>query len=117
MIKRILALLVTFVAEIHTIFAVEKISIGKQPTNSILSNVGWWSFYDALAYAEWFLLKVVLPLVIIGSSLYVAYKLFLAEGNEEENKKAWKAVSYAAVWVISIMLAYAIIAIVQRLNI
>lgn len=70
-----------------------------------------------LSYIESFLLKVVLPLVIIGSALYIAYKLFLAEGNEEENKKAWKAVSYASIWVISIMLAYAVIAIVQRLNI
>lgn len=50
-----------------------------------------------LSYIESFLLKVVLPLVIIGSALYIAYKLFLAEGNEEENKKAWKAVSYASI--------------------
>lgn len=94
-----------------------KIGIWAQPTNSILSGVWGWSFYDFLAFIEAFLLKVVLPIVIIGSFLYVAYKLFLAEGNEEENKKAWKAVTYATVGVISIMVAYAVIAIVQRLSI
>jgi hypothetical protein len=40
---------------------------------------------------------VVLPIVIVGAFLYVSYKLFLAEGNEEENKKAWKAVTYASI--------------------
>lgn len=93
-----------------------RIELGVQPSNSIITNVSSWSFYDFLALIEAFLLKVVLPLVIIGTALYVAYKLFLAEGNEEENKKAWKAVTYATIGVVSIMIAYAVIAIVQRLS-
>lgn len=93
-----------------------KIGIGMQPPNSILTNVSGWTFYDFLAFIEAFLLKVALPLVIIGASLYIAYKLFLAEWNEEENKKAWKAVTYATIGVISIMISYALIAIVQRLS-
>lgn len=99
-----------------TIPVFAKLGIGDQPQNSILKNASWWTFLDFLAFIEAFLLKVVLPLVIIGTFLYVAYKLFLAEGNEEENKKAWKAVTYASIGVISIMLAYAVIAIVSRLS-
>lgn len=94
-----------------------KIGIGDQPPNSILKNASGWTFYDVLAFIEWFLLKVVLPIVIVGAFLYVSYKLFLAEGNEEENKKAWKAVTYASIGVISIMIAYALIAIVSRVSI
>ncbi len=94
-----------------------KIGIGDQPANSILKNASGWTFYDFLAFIEWFLLKVVLPIVIVGAFLYVSYKLFLAEGNEEENKKAWKAVTYASIWIISIMIAYALIAIVSRVSI
>lgn len=115
MLSRLITSITILFATTLTAFA-DKIGIGGQPDNSILKNVSGWSFYDALAFVEGFLLKVVLPLVIIGTFLYVAYKLFVAEGNEEENKKAWKAVTYASIGVISIMLAYAIIAIVSRLS-
>jgi Type IV secretion system pilin len=100
---------------VHDAFA--KMEIWAQPQNSILKNASGWTFYDVLALIEGFLLKVALPLVIVGTFLYVAYKLFLAEGNEEENKKAWKAVTYASIGIISIMVAYAVIAIVSRVSI
>jgi hypothetical protein len=50
-----------------------------------------------LSFIEELLLKVALPLVIVGSSLYIAYELFLAEGNEEKLKQAWKSMTYAFV--------------------
>ena len=99
-----------------TVFAARDVGIGKQPGYSIIRDVWSWTFTDVLAFIEWMLLKVVLPVVIVGAWLYIAYKLFLAEWNEEENKKAWKALTFASIGVISIGLAYAVIAIVSWLS-
>jgi hypothetical protein len=52
---------------------------------------------DVLTFVEQMLLKVVLPLVIIGTALYIAYELFLAEGSEEKLKKAWKSITFGSI--------------------
>jgi Ni,Fe-hydrogenase I cytochrome b subunit len=70
-----------------------------------------------LSFVEEILLKVALPLVIIGTGLYVAYELFLAEGNEEKQKKAWKSLTFGSIGVICIAMGYAIISLVSRLSI
>jgi hypothetical protein len=43
------------------------------------------------------LLKALLPVVLIGASIYIAYELFTAEGDEAKMKKAWKSVAYSAI--------------------
>jgi hypothetical protein len=50
-----------------------------------------------LSFVEEILLKVALPLIIIGTGLYVAYELFTAEGSEEKLKKAWKSVTFGSI--------------------
>jgi hypothetical protein len=60
---------------------------------------------------------VILPLVAVGSMLYIAYELFLAEGNEEKMKKAWKSVTFSVIGIVSIMLAYAVVSLASRLSI
>ncbi len=62
------------------------------------------------------LLKVVLPIVVVGASLYIAYELFTAEGDESKMKKAWKSVAYSAVALIAIALSYSLVSIVSRLS-
>ena len=62
------------------------------------------------------LLKVALPIVVVGASLYIAYELFTAEGDESKMKKAWKSVAYSAVALISIALSYGLVSIVSRLS-
>jgi hypothetical protein len=52
---------------------------------------------DVLTFIEQALLRVALPLIIIGTALYIAYELFLAEGSEEKLKKAWKSVTFASI--------------------
>jgi hypothetical protein len=86
-----------FCSSIHRIFALD-IRIGRSPDNSITAGdpIGW-ELVDVLSFIEELLLKVALPLVIVGSSLYIAYELFLAEGNEEKLKQAWKSMTYAFV--------------------
>lgn len=66
--------------------------------------------------AQSVLLKVVLPIVVIGASLYIAYELFTAEGDETKMKKAWKSVAYSAIALIAIALSYALVSIISRLS-
>ncbi len=113
--KNLLSLTLSFFLLTHYAFA-QKIGIGALPDNSLITTTGW-GLIDILTFMESFLLKVVLPIIIIGSALYIAYELFLAEGNEEKMKKAWKSLTFSSIGVISIGLAYAVIAIVSRLSI
>ncbi len=62
------------------------------------------------------LLKVLLPIVVVGASLYIAYELFTAEGDESKMKKAWKSIAYTAVALISIALSYGLVSIVSSLS-
>ncbi len=70
-----------------------------------------------LTLVQSFLLKVVLPIVIIGGSLYIAYELFLAEGDESKMKRAYKSIAYSAIALISIALSYAIVTVIYKLSI
>jgi hypothetical protein len=62
------------------------------------------------------LLKVALPLILVGASLYIAYELFTAEWDESKMKKAWKSVTYTAIGLIAISLSYAIVTILSRVS-
>jgi Type IV secretion system pilin len=62
------------------------------------------------------LLKVALPLILVGASLYIAYELFTAEWDESKMKKAWKSVTYTAIGLIAISLSYAIVTILARVS-
>jgi hypothetical protein len=53
---------------------------------------------------------------VVGASLYIAYELFSAEGDETKLKKAWKSVAYTAIALISIALSYAIVSIISGLS-
>lgn len=59
---------------------------------------------------------MVLPVVVVGASLYIAYELFTAEGDETKLKKAWKSVAYTAIALIAIALSYAIVSIISGLS-
>lgn len=82
---------------------------------SILS--GWNSIIWVITIIQSFLLKVVLPIVVVGASLYIAYELFTAEGDESKMKKAWKSIAYTAIALIAIALSYALVSIVSRIAI
>lgn len=62
------------------------------------------------------LLKVALPVIVVGASLYIAYELFTADGDEAKLKKAWKSIAYTAIALISIALSYALVSIVSGLS-
>ena len=77
--KRIFFFFLSVFLSIETLFA-EQLSTGIEPKNALISKGGnGWGLVEVLSLVEEFLLKVALPLVIIGSALYVAYELFLAE--------------------------------------
>lgn len=63
------------------------------------------------------LVKLILPIVIIWGSLYIAYELFTADGDEARLKKAWRSVAYSAIALVSIWLSYALVTIISRLSI
>jgi uncharacterized membrane-anchored protein len=63
------------------------------------------------------LLKVMLPVIVIGASIYIAYELFTAEGDESKMKKAWKSIVYTVVALVAIALSYGLVSIISRLSI
>ena len=72
---------------------------------------------DFLTLIQSILLKVLLPLLVVGTALYVAYQLFTAEGDETRMKHAWRSVAYSAIALIIIALAYALVAIFSNIAI
>lgn len=90
-------------------------SRGNSPHQIIDSNsVG---FVQILTMIQSILLRVVLPLVVIGTGLYIAYELFTADGDESKLTKAWKSIAYSATALIAIALSYAFISIVASISI
>ena len=110
--KKIFFLIIAFLSE--QVFA-ESIKTGVNTTNSLIKNTSS-DLVSILSYVERILLRGVLPVVAVGVFLHVAGLLLMAEGNEEEMKKAWKTLTYSAIAFIAIALAYAAVAIVSRLS-
>lgn len=69
-----------------------------------------------LIFVQNILLKVILPIVAVGSMLYIAYELFSAEGDETKLKRAWTMVWYAATAIIAIMLSGYIVGLISGLK-
>lgn len=88
----------------------------KPVDGSLFRDASSWNLVTFLTFAEGILLKVVLPLVVVGAALYMAYELLTAEGNEEKMKRAWKSLAFSAIGVISVMLAYALVTIISQLS-
>jgi hypothetical protein len=62
------------------------------PSNGL--GISGWTLEQVLSYGEKFLLQAVLPLIVVGVALYVGYHLLTASGDEEQMKKAFKALTY-----------------------
>lgn len=102
---------------LETVFASDTISTGiNLDDHGLFTSPERKGLIDLLSFAQSVLVKVVLPLVVVGAFLYIAYELLTAEGNEEKMKKAWKAVTFSALGLVMIALSYAIVAIVSRLS-
>ena len=71
---------------------------------------------SVVSYAEQILLRLALPLVVVGVSIYVAYELLTAEGDEEKMKKAWKSLTYTAIGLIAVMCAYIFVTFISQLS-
>ncbi len=69
-----------------------------------------------LVLVQSILLKVVLPLVLVGLGLYIAYELFTAQGDADKMKSAWKSVVYGIIALGAIALSYLIVDFISRLN-
>jgi hypothetical protein len=116
---RSLFLITTYILSTLPSWAISKadLLVGA-PTGSILTaKSGTTGVVMILTLVQSFLLKVVLPIVIIGGSLYIAYELFLAEGDESKMKRAYKSIAYSAIALISIALSYAIVTVIYKLSI
>lgn len=118
--KRIFLFIASFPIFIYkTIFAISEYDMGFKdgwPSSSILSSDGSVTPIAILTIIQSFLLKVVLPIVIVGASLYIAYELFTADGDEAKLKRAWKSVAYSAIALVAIALSYALVSIISRLS-
>jgi hypothetical protein len=77
---------------------------------------GEMSIIAVLSFIQWVLLKLVLPVVVIWGSLYIAYELFTADGDETKMKKAWKGLTFTAVGLVCIAVSYAFVTIVSSLS-
>lgn len=120
--KRIYLFLVIVCTSTHTLFASISISPGDigfggmGDNGSILKSDGI-SIIAVLSLGQSVLLRLILPIVIIGASLYIAYELFTADGDESKMKKAWKSIGYTAIALIAVALSYWVVSIVSRLSV
>lgn len=73
-------------------------------------------FISLLQLVQKILLQFVLPVVAIGSGLYIAYMLFTAEGDPSKLKQAWLAVTYGIVAIIAIALSAFVVTLISRLS-
>jgi hypothetical protein len=115
--KNIFYSLIASIASLHSAFADEVppefLLNPPEESYKIASSTG---IIGALSLIQAILLKLVLPLVIVGASLYIAYQLFTAEGDETKLKKAWKSVAYSAVALVAIALSVAIVQIISQIS-
>lgn len=81
----------------------------KPPASSIPGIDASTTLIDLLSRAATILLYGVTPVVVVGVGLYIAYQLLTTEGDESKNKQAWKSLTYGAIGIISILLAYVVI--------
>jgi hypothetical protein len=116
--QKIPLIIISYLLYLDTALAISKTDIGFNgdiSNGSILKSSGN-TFISILTLIQSVLLKVVLPIIVVGASLYIAYELFTAEGDESKMKKAWKSVAYTAVALISIALSYGLVSIVSRIS-
>lgn len=93
----------------------DELSFAKNPTGTTLDQNGVTLIW-LISLTQAILLKVVLPVLLIGTSLYVAYELFTAEWDEAKMKKAWKSLTFSGVALVCIAVAYAFVSIVSTLS-
>ncbi len=86
-----------------------------KPKGTIINDTVAWPI-GILTLIQSVLLKVVLPVIVVGASLYIAYTLFTAEWDESKMKKAWKSLTYSAVGLIAVALSYAFVSIISRIS-
>lgn len=69
-----------------------------------------------LIFVQEVLLKVVLPIVAVGSMIYIAYELFTADGDSAKMKQAWSAVTYSIIALVTIMLSWVVVGMIAGLK-
>jgi hypothetical protein len=118
MLRRIFLILAATLAPITRIAAVSVDDIGLGPWSSDTSLIQEsMTLIGVLSLIQSILLKVVLPILVVGTALYVAYLLFTADGDETKMKQAWKSVTFSAIALIIIALAYALVAVFSNIAI
>ena len=92
------------------------------------NDIRWWlkpdglildpdySVIDVFSLVQEFLLKAVLPLVVAGTTLYIAYHLLTAEGDEARMKQAWKSLGYGTMALVMIALSYALVSLLSNIS-
>lgn len=115
--KYFFSLFVYYSILIPQTFAISKDDIRKVPEvkGSIKLN-GKNTIEWLLAFVQDILITTVLPVVVVGAFLWIAYELFTADGDEGKMKQAWLAVAYSAIAIILILMSYFIISLISGLN-
>ena len=86
----------------------------KAPNGSIL-NADEVTLTDVLTLVQAILLKLVLPVIVVGAGLYIAYQLLTAEWDETKMKSAWKSITFSAIALIVVALSYAVVRVISGL--
>jgi hypothetical protein len=74
------------------------------------------SLIDLLSIIQKLLLKGILPIIVVWTTLYIAYQLFTADGDETRLKQAWKSLTYGSIALVIIALSYTFVAILSNLS-
>jgi len=94
--------------------------IPSQSANTILSSETWTQSW------EWFLdaildfmrdgIFALMAVIAIWMFLFIWARLIMARGNPEEFKKAMMSFVYAAIWIFTVAIAWALVRFIAWLN-
>lgn len=114
--KAFLGIFAYFSLFVTPAFAISKDDIKSVPTPEGSIELGSNTMVWLLTNVQEILLYTVLPVVVVGAFLWVAYLLFTAEGDEWKMKQAWTVVAYSSIAIIFVLLSYVIISLISTLN-
>lgn len=122
MIKKILFIIIWIFLSVSSSFAVSNVIKDGlinwvQWNNTVISNVDWKKWVENIFDYIKNTIFELLALIVIGTFLYIWYKIIVSRGNPEEFKKAWLMLIYAVLWMLFIALSWVIVVFISGLNI
>ena len=91
---------------------------GVNPHNNTIQLTSDWksALTDVFVYIKDSVFSL-LALIVIGTFLYIGYKIIMARWKPEEFKKAMLSLVYVVIWLVIVSLAWVIVKFIVGLNV